>query len=97
MSCITSSDVKLTRRTPLQIIEGALTIFCGLVSFFFVADFPEENRFLKPEETAYILKRIEDDRGDSVPDTLTWRKIGKHLSDWTMWAYGMISPFYLLA
>jgi hypothetical protein len=97
MSYITSSGVKLTRRTPLQIVEGAITIFCGLVSFFYIADFPEENRFLKPEETAYILKRIEDDRGDSVPDALTGRKIIKHLSDWTMWAYGMISLFYLLA
>jgi len=84
------------------IIEGAITVFCGLVSFFYIADFPEENRFLKPEETAFILKRIEDDRGDSVPDALTWRKIFKHLSDWTMWAYALMfmcatMPAYVIA
>jgi hypothetical protein len=35
-----------------------------------------------------VLKRIEEDRGDSVPDPLTFRKIVRHLGDWTSWAYG---------
>lgn len=36
-----------------------------------------------------VLKRIEDDRGDSVPDELTAKKVFTHMSDWTLWAYGL--------
>jgi hypothetical protein len=76
----------------MQIIEGAITIFLGLITYIFVVDFPDKNRFLNPAETKYILKRIEEDRGDSLPDKLTFRKFLTHCSDWTMWAYGT-GPF----
>jgi hypothetical protein len=71
-----------------QIIEGAATIFLGLLSWFIIPDFPDRNKFLTPRQTAFVLKRIEDDRGDSIPDALTVKKVVKHLSDWTLWAYG---------
>ncbi|KAF8070733.1 major facilitator superfamily domain-containing protein [Lyophyllum atratum] len=70
------------------IIEGALTLFLGLLSWFYIPDFPDQNKFLTPDQTALVLKRIEEDRGDSIPDTLTAKKVFKHLSDWTLWSYG---------
>ncbi|KAG5637852.1 hypothetical protein H0H81_002991 [Sphagnurus paluster] len=72
------------------IIEGAITIALGLMTCFFIPDFPDQNRFLTSEQTALVLKRIEDDRGDSIPDSITREKVFKHLGDWTLWAYGMM-------
>jgi hypothetical protein len=43
---------------------------------------------LTPKQTALVLKRIEDDRGDSVPDPVTFQKVKQHLSDWTIWTCG---------
>lgn len=75
-----------------QIIEGAITLFLGVLGFFFVPDFPDNNTFLTPDQTTLVLKRIEEDRGDSVPDGLTFQKVIGHLSDWTIWAYGNFLP-----
>lgn len=63
-------------------------MFLGIVAYFFIPDFPDRNRFLSPEQTALVLKRVEEDRGDSIPDELTFKKIMSHLGDWTLWAYG---------
>ncbi|PBK58396.1 MFS general substrate transporter [Armillaria solidipes] len=84
------------------IIEGALTIFLGIITFLYVPDFQDKNRFLTPEQTAVVLRRIEIDRGDSVPDVLTPAKIWFHLKDWSIWTYGIMLacstvPSYMLA
>lgn len=36
-----------------------------------------------------ILDRVEADRGDSIPDKLTWQKLWKHLADPVLWLFGM--------
>jgi hypothetical protein len=74
--------------SPVQIIEGALTIVFGCVSWMFLPEFPDNNTFLTSEETEFILERIEKDRGDSLPDAITLRKVFEHLSDWKIWIYG---------
>lgn len=71
-----------------QIIEGAVTLFLGILAWLFIPDFPDRNTFLTPQETAVVLKRIEEDRGDSIPDPLTRQKVFTHLRDWTLWASG---------
>ncbi|EAU83784.1 hypothetical protein CC1G_07519 [Coprinopsis cinerea okayama7 len=72
------------------IIEGAITLFLGIICFLFIPNFPDENRFLTKEQTDFVIKRINDDRGDALPDEITFQKVLKHLSDWTLWAYGFI-------
>ncbi|KAG6857182.1 hypothetical protein H0H87_008247 [Tephrocybe sp. NHM501043] len=72
------------------IIEGAITLFLGVIAWFFIPDFPDQNKFLSPEQTALVLKRIEEDRGDSIPDEITRSKVFKHLGDWTLWSYGIM-------
>ncbi|KAG6828257.1 hypothetical protein H0H92_008645 [Tricholoma furcatifolium] len=72
------------------IIEGTITLFLGVISWFFIPNFPDQNKFLSPEQTALVLRRIEEDRGDSIPDTITVSKVFKHLSDWKLWAFGII-------
>ncbi|KAF9071629.1 major facilitator superfamily domain-containing protein [Rhodocollybia butyracea] len=72
------------------IIEGALTIVFGCVAWMFLPDFPDNNTFLTSEETKFVLERIEEDRGDSLPDAITLRKVFEHLSDWKIWIYGIM-------
>ncbi|KIY44495.1 MFS general substrate transporter [Fistulina hepatica ATCC 64428] len=81
------------------IIEGAITIGCGLIGWTFIPDFPDATRttFLNEAEVAFILQRIEDDRGDAIPDAVTLRKVFHHLCDWTVWAYGMCTTMAALS
>ncbi|KAK0451144.1 major facilitator superfamily domain-containing protein [Desarmillaria tabescens] len=68
------------------IIEGAATIAFGIASWIFIPDFPDKNTFLTAKQTALVLRRIEEDRGDSVPDSLRG-KVLLHLSDWKIWIF----------
>lgn len=86
--------VALINTFPLhQIIEGAFTLFLGILSWFFIPDFPHKNRFLTVEQTEVVLKRVNRDRGDASPDIVTLSKVVTHLSDWTLWAYGSRMAF----
>ncbi|KAF9256907.1 MFS general substrate transporter [Marasmius fiardii PR-910] len=83
------------------IIEGAITLVIGILVYFFIPDFPDRNTFLTEAQTTFVLRRIEDDRGDSIPDEITARKVLHHLSDWTNWVYGTMLacsslPAYML-
>ncbi|KAJ7917107.1 hypothetical protein B0H13DRAFT_1870631 [Mycena leptocephala] len=62
-----------------RIIEGAVALFLGVTAFFLLPDFPELNTFLTAEQTAFVLQRVKDDRGDSVPEQLTFREALHHL------------------
>lgn len=75
-----------------QIIEGAITVVFGIIAWFLLPGFPDQNTFLTQEETALILQRVEQDRGDSLPDVLTKEKVIRYLLDWKIWA---ISTYYL--
>jgi len=72
------------------IIEGAITITLGILTFFLITDFPEKNKFLTKAQTEVVLRRIEADRGDSIPDPLTPSKIISHLLDWKVWVLGIM-------
>ena len=71
-----------------KIIEGVVTVALGLACWFLIPEFPDRNTFLTKAQTAFVLKRVEDDRGDSVPDEITPRKMLHHMGDWKLWAFG---------
>lgn len=48
------------------IIEGALTIIIGFISFFMVHDFPDEAKFLTKEDRARVLYRLKQDKQSSA-------------------------------
>ncbi|KAK7036421.1 hypothetical protein VNI00_011618 [Paramarasmius palmivorus] len=84
------------------LVEGVITIGLGIIGYFLLPDFPDKNKFLSREQTVLILKRVREDRGDHVPDEITTAKVLHHLSDWTLWAYGIMFgcatlPAYMLA
>ncbi|KAK0472550.1 high-affinity nicotinic acid transporter [Armillaria novae-zelandiae] len=71
------------------IIEGAATMIFGIASWIFIADFPDRNTFLTAEQTALVLRRIEEDRSDALPDSLRG-KVLLHLSDWKVWVFALM-------
>ena len=73
---------------PQQIIEGIITVVFGVIAWFFLPSFPDDNTFLTIEETSIVLLRVEKDRGDSLPDVLSKAKLIEHLLDWKIWAIG---------
>ncbi|KAF8729462.1 hypothetical protein AX14_006080 [Amanita brunnescens Koide BX004] len=78
----------ITSWSWIFIVEGAITITSGLLSWRYLPDFPDQNQFLDAEQTELVLRRIEEDRGDSAPDVMTRNKVKSHLLDWKLWAFG---------
>ena len=66
----------------------------GITTWLFIPDFPDQNKFLTLEQTDLVLKRIDEDRGDAIPDEFTAQKVRKHLLDWTIWAFGKIGKMF---
>ncbi|KAF8653320.1 hypothetical protein AX16_004020 [Volvariella volvacea WC 439] len=72
------------------VIEGIVTVVFGVFSWFYIPEFPDQNNFLSLQQTQFVLQRIEEDRGDSLPDYLTIEKVLRHLRDWKLWAYAIM-------
>ena len=61
----------------------------AILAWFFIVDFPDkavEKGFLTEDQARYVERRIEKDRNDAAPDSLTWAKAGRHLTDLKLWA-----------
>jgi MFS family permease len=76
------------------LLEGIITVVVGILTWLFVPDFPDRNRFLNTEDTKMIMDRVEADRGDSVPDAINLRVILKHLSDPFLWSFCVFCFFH---
>ncbi|KAK9786222.1 putative Transporter [Seiridium cardinale] len=76
------------------IIEGIITCLVCFAGRFIIINFPSQaNHFLKSEEQAHIIARIDRDRGDAVEDEVTFTKIVHHLKDWRLyvWAFNLMA------
>ncbi|PPQ99395.1 hypothetical protein CVT24_005378 [Panaeolus cyanescens] len=78
------------------IIEGLLMVVLSTTTYLLIPEFPDRNTFLTVEQTEAVLKRIDEDRGDAMPDEITYQKIKRHMGDWKIWCYGLIFLFYAL-
>ncbi|EJT76465.1 high-affinity nicotinic acid transporter [Gaeumannomyces tritici R3-111a-1] len=82
------------------IIEGALTIFVSIFFFFLLPDFPEESKWLTPEERAFVTARLRIDQGRSaVERSITLRDVGNVFRDYKVvlggfMYFGLIVPAY---
>lgn len=91
-----------TQILGIFIVQGAVTIVVALLGWFVIIDFPSRaNKFLTPREQAYVLARINQDRGDAEEDAVTRAKILHHLGDWKLyfWAFNLLAsavPGYAL-
>lgn len=68
-------------------------------------DFPDKAHrkgLLTEHQAKFIEQRIEIDRGDSIPDPVTWKAIRTHASDFKLWVFALMfmsvtTPAYALA
>ena len=65
-----TSYVPELNRVRIFIIEGLLTVVLGVVSKFFVPDWPETAHFLTPSERTLLLARLTSDTGAATMNRL---------------------------
>lgn len=74
----------------IYIMGGIITLVVALVAYFIIVDFPDQNTFLTPEQTAFVHDRIKKDRGDAEYDPFTWKKFVKYVGEPKLWAFGLL-------
>lgn len=63
------------------IIEGLITVVLGVVSKFWITDWPETAKFLNEDERALLIARLSDDSGEAVMNRLDKRAARRIFSD----------------
>lgn len=82
------------------ILEGLLTIVIAVASFWMVHDFPDEARFLSPEDRARVLLRLKRDGQHSAEhEEFHWAYLWAAVADWKTYAgmliyMGPLMPLY---
>ncbi|KAI0200663.1 major facilitator superfamily domain-containing protein [Astrocystis sublimbata] len=76
------------------IIEGIITVLLGIAGYWLLVDFPESTRkswkFLSAKERAWVVRRVNADRGDVEATQFQLKKYLAAGLDWRLWAYGLI-------
>lgn len=65
------------------LIEGAVTVACGLAAFFLLPCSPTHARFLNQQEKDYVVEKLQQDRvmsKDPGVDAFRWSEVGKAFS-----------------
>lgn len=89
--------------TQIFILEGALTVVVSVLFFFILPDFPEESKWLKEDEKAYVKARLEMDQGRSARERkITLNDVGRVFKDYKVLLggfmyFGLIVPAYSYA
>ncbi|KAL4862340.1 hypothetical protein BDV12DRAFT_45709 [Aspergillus spectabilis] len=89
--------------TPLQglggwqwifIMQGVLTFIIGILCIIFVVDFPDKAYkawgFLDERECAFIIRRLNRDRGDAEPEPWSLVKFLRPALDLKIWGFAFI-------
>ncbi|KDN47749.1 MFS general substrate transporter [Tilletiaria anomala UBC 951] len=73
------------------IIIGLITFVAGVASFILVPDFPADSKFLKEDERAYLIGRLQNDQQYSAKgEHFSWVNVAKGFLDWKMWVGGLV-------
>jgi sugar phosphate permease len=79
------------------VVQGTITAFVGMITYFWMVDFPENAHqsfmFLTKEEALIAANRIEKDRGDVQPEPFSWSKVLIHAGDPKV--YGFCTLYFL--
>lgn len=84
------------------IMEGLLTCVIGLTGYIFMVNFPSQSHkawgSLSASESAYIVRRLNRDRGDADTETdvhedgslkINWRAFFVSGLDWKVWGFAL--------
>ena len=66
------------------IVPGFVTAALAVPIYFFVSEFPERAKWLKPHELLHIQQRLHADRGE-VEEKMNMHRLGLALKDWKCW------------
>lgn len=76
------------------IVEGALTCALGIASYWLLVDFPDSTRpswrFLDARERAFVVAKVNADRGDAEVRAFSLRRFLRAGLDWKIWCYAMV-------
>lgn len=90
---IRSNLLHLVRLLRTFIIEGCITVFFGLVTFFILPDFPYafKQSWLGGDEVRYITLRAKYHTGRNPPDLkFKWSDVRASLKDWKTYTIMMM-------
>lgn len=81
------------------IIEGLLTVIVGIISKWWVADWPESARFLTEEERQVLVARLAQDTGSARMDHLDKTAARRIAKDWKIYVgtvayFGVVNTGY---
>ncbi|KAL8829289.1 MAG: hypothetical protein Q9191_002098 [Dirinaria sp. TL-2023a] len=84
----------------MRVLLGIAMMACviGIATYFWIVDFPENAHrsfyFMSEAESAYVVRRIQNDRGDGEPTPFRWKDVLRHFLDPKI--YGFAATFFLL-
>lgn len=93
-----SHESELTVSPPswrwIFIVEGIITCLLGIVGYWLLVGFPDSKqknwRFLGERERAWVVARVQEDRGDAKVQPFTWGAFLGAGKDVKIWMYAMI-------
>lgn len=76
-----------------------MTVAIGIISHFFIADWPHQAKFLTEDERALLMARLASDVGDANMDRLDKRATKRIFSDWKVYCgvfmyFGVVNSGY---
>lgn len=74
------------------IIEGLLTVVVGVISKWWIADWPETAKFLNDAEREILISRLAQDTGEARMDHLDKKAAKRIVTDWKIYA-GIVAYF----
>ena len=73
------------------ILEGLATVVVGIVSYWMVHDFPDEAKFLKPDERARVLRRLAaDQQASATHEDFKMSYFWASVKDWKTYLFAII-------
>lgn len=89
------------RRQVNLIIVLKFTCICSFFAYFLLVDFPDKAdqswRFLNTDERDFIVRRINKDRDDAIPEKFTLARFLRPALDIKIWILAFISLYVLQA
>ena len=67
------------------IIEGLLTVIAAIIAKFFIADWPEDAKFLDAEERILLRRRLAEDGEEGRMDRLDREAKIRTFKDWKIY------------
>lgn len=73
-------------------IEGAMTCAAAVLALLFIPPFPEQSKFLKPEEKAWVLRRLrmDDNNRTKEQEKMNFKGVLKSIGDWKVLTSGAL-------